>query len=310
MSNIRQSPATIHVLTGPTAVGKTALALQWALEHDAEIISCDSLLFYRGMNIGTAKPSVEERQRVPHHMIDIAPVDQRYSVKAYLEAAVSTVDSIVARGKQVLVVGGSGFYLKAFFAPVVDAFEAQPHIVDKVAAIAENKGLVELLRQLEALNPEGLGELDVHNPRRVIKALERCLTSGRTLRALQAEFEQQVSPFAHFAKRVCLLERSPEQLWRRICLRVDVMFTSGLLEEVKGLLAAGLKQNSSAAAAIGYRETIAYIQEGQTDLNALKERIAINTRRLVAKQRKWFRNHLQVEQHCDLDQEPYPILFR
>jgi len=290
-------------------VGKTELALQWALEKNAEIVSCDSLLVYQGMNIGTAKPTSAQLRRVPHHMIDVVAVDQRFSVKAYVDAAKEAVASIFARDKQVLVTGGSGFYLKAFFAPVVDSIAAPPKIVDEVAYIAETAGLAGLLHKLAELNPAGLGELDVQNPRRVTKALERCLASKRTLLELKAEFAQQVSPFAHYEKRVCLLHRSPERLWRRICERVEAMFAAGLLDEVRGLLQAGIERNPSAAAAIGYCETIDFIKKGDTDLDALKERIAINTRRLVAKQRKGFRNHLQTEQICDLDCAESPTLF-
>ena len=290
----------LQILTGPTAVGKTAFALEWALKHDAEILSCDSLLFYRGMNIGTAKPGPDVLQRVPHHMIDIVPVAAPFSIKTYLDQAQAAVEAIIGRGRRVLIVGGSGFYLKSFFAPVVDAIEASPQIVARVAHLEQTRGLEGLMEELVARNPDGLGKLDFHNPRRVAKALQRCMASGRPLLELQAAFAQLKSPFADYEKRVTLLSRHPEDLWQRICARVEGMFAEGLLAEVERLQMQGIEKNTSAARAIGYRETLEFMKTKQSDLAALKERIAINTRRLVAKQRKWFRNHLKVDQMIDL----------
>ena len=296
---VNTKPA-LQILTGPTAVGKTESALKWALEHNAEILSCDSLLFYRGMNIGTAKPGPEALRRVPHHMIDIVSVAAQFSIKAYLEQAQAVVEAIIGRGRRVLIVGGSGFYLKSFFAPVVDAIEASPEIVARVTRLEQSRGIEGLLEELVARNPDGLGKLDHHNPRRVAKALQRCLASGRPLLELQAEFAKLKSPFADYEKRVTLLSRQPEDLWQRICARVEGMFAAGLLAEVEKLQLQGIENNSSAARAIGYRETLEFIKTGQSDLAALKQRIAINTRRLVAKQRKWFRNHLMVDRVIDL----------
>lgn len=150
---IRPVSQTINILAGPTAVGKTALALDWAAAHGAEIVNADALLFYRGMDIGTAKPSTAELSRVPHHLIDIRPVCAAYSIKDYVVAAQTVVSDIFARGKRVLVVGGSGFYLRSFFAPVVDEIEPDPAIRAEVQQWEAAAGLPGLLARLDALNP-------------------------------------------------------------------------------------------------------------------------------------------------------------
>lgn len=281
----------IHVLTGCTAVGKTELALRWAESHDAEIVSCDSLLFYRGANIGTAKPTPAELRRVPHHLIDICPVAEQMDVTRFVVLARQAIEALTARGRAVLVTGGSGFYLKAFFAPVADDVDVPPDIRARVRARCETEGLASVLAELTQLNPSGLGALDVQNPRRVMRALERCLASGRTLVDLQAAFAAQPSPFADYAVRMVELVREPADLDERIARRVDAMLEAGLLDEVRGLLDAGLKANSSAAGAIGYRESIDVI-EGRLNGADLAATIVRNTRALVKKQRTWFRTQL------------------
>ena len=179
---------TLHIITGPTAVGKTEHALSYAQKHDAEIVSCDASLVYRGMNIGTAKPSPEELARVPHHLIDVNEVDKPYDIVAYVRDAQAAVKDIFARGKSVVVTGGSGFYLKSFFAPVIDIVVVSDTIRAQVADLYESKGLEGLVADLGQRSPEGFGNLDRLNPRRVLRALERCIASGKSLPALQAEF--------------------------------------------------------------------------------------------------------------------------
>jgi tRNA dimethylallyltransferase len=251
----------LHVLTGCTAVGKTELALRWAEAQGAEIVSCDSLLFYRGADIGTAKPTKAELARVPHHLIDLCDLRERMDVTLYVNRARAAVDAILARGRRVLVTGGSGFYLKAYFAPVADEVAVPPELRAVLRARLEaTGGLAALVAELHQLNPAGLGALDAQNPRRVLRALERCRASGRTLA-------------------------------QRIGRRVAAMLDAGLVAEVRGLLAQGLKENPSAAGAIGYRETVDFI-EGRLIEPELAAAIARNTRALVKKQRTWFKTQL------------------
>lgn len=277
----------IHVLTGPTAVGKTELALRWAEACGAEIVSCDSLLFYRGMDIGTAKPGAAERARVPHHLIDILEVTERMDVTHYIAKAQAAVGDIAARGRPVLVTGGSGFYLKAFFAPVADGVAVPAPVRARVESLPPAEAVAELRR----LNPGGIENLDTANPRRVARALERCLASGKTLRELASDFARQRAPFADWQVALTRLERPAAELSARIEARVQAMLRAGLLDEVRRLRAAGLEKNPSAARAIGYREALAVL-EGRLGEAGLAAEITKNTRALVKKQRTWFRTQL------------------
>lgn len=277
----------LHLLTGPTAVGKSACALRWAEQRGAEIVSCDSLLFYRGMDIGTAKPTVAERLRVAHHLIDLCEVTEPMDVATYVMRARAAVAEILGRGKAVLVTGGSGFYLKAFFAAVADETKVPPAVRAEVAGLTR----AEALERLRELNPEGLGTLDVANPRRVSRALERCIASGRRLAELAADFARRPGAFAAYRLELTRLERDPEELARRIEARVAAMLRDGLVEEVQRLRGAGLEQNPSAARAIGYREVLAML-DGWLPAARLAEEIDRNTRALVRKQRTWFRTQL------------------
>ncbi|AHF89039.1 tRNA delta(2)-isopentenylpyrophosphate transferase [Opitutaceae bacterium TAV5] len=313
----------LYILTGPTAVGKTELALRWAEANGAEIVSCDSLLFYRGMDIGTAKPSPEERARVRHHLVDICEPREAMDITRYVALARAAVEAVAARGRRVLVTGGSGFYLKAFFAPVADNVAVPAAIRDEVARQLAEEGLPALVARLRALDPglemrsggasageagggKGAGEtqtpvLDAANPRRVTRALERCLASGRTLAELAAEFARLPGPFADWSPVCVRLEREPAELDARIALRVEQMLQAGLVDEVARLDAAGFRQNPSAARAIGYRETLAMLDRGGTAAEGsagqaarteLAAEIVRNTRALVKKQRTWFRTQL------------------
>lgn len=294
----------IHVLTGCTAVGKTDWALRWAEARGAEIVSCDSLLFYRGMDIGTAKPALAERARVPHHLIDIIGLTERMDIAHYVTRAKKAVEEITDRGRPVLVTGGSGFYLKAFFAPVADDVAVPAEIRAAVAELAPGAAVEELRR----MNPAGLGTLDTANPRRVSRALERCRASGRSLAQLTAEFMNQPAPFAGWETRLTVLDRPLAELEQRIQARVEGMMGAGLVDEVQRLLAAGLKANPSAAGAIGYRETIDVI-EGRQPETGLAAEIVRNTRALVKKQRTWFRTQLPVHRVVAAESATLAALF-
>jgi tRNA dimethylallyltransferase len=281
----------LHVLTGCTGVGKTEWALRWAEENNAEIVSCDSLLVYRGMDIGTAKPTAAELARVPHHVIDVAEVSERYDVTRYVAAALAAVRDIVARGRQALVAGGSGFYLKAFFGPVADNIESPPDLREGIEARLEREGIDSLVAELRLLNPDGLGALDTRNPRRVTRALERCLASGRPLEELAAEFNEKPGAFDGFEVVLTELAREPADLAERMERRIAAMLAEGLVEEVARLDRAGLRSNPSAARAIGYRETLDHL-DGKLPLAQLAGAILANTRGLARKQRTWFRTQL------------------
>jgi len=204
----------------------------------------------------------------------------------------------------VLVTGGSGFYLKAFFAPVADEVAVPPAVRAQVAVLEPAAAVAELRR----LNPEGLGALDTANPRRVSRALERCLASGRPLAQLAAAFARQPAPFADWRVELTRLDRPPAELETRIVERVQTMLGAGLIDEVRRLLPAGLKENPSAARAIGYRETIAMF-EGTLPADALAAEIVKNTRALVKKQRTWFRTQLPPHRVVEAEAASMETLF-
>ncbi len=293
-------PRTLTILTGPTAVGKTARAIHWARAHGAEIVSCDSTLFYRGMDIATAKPTPDELAQVPHHLIDVTPVSQQLSVVDYLELARRAVADIHARGRRVLVVGGSGFYLKGFLAAVTDDIPVPDAVRAEVAALEAEAGLPGLLERLRAASPAGTGRLDVQNPRRVARALERCLAAGQSLPELERAFAEKPGVFDTFPKHVILLQRSGESLHARIEERTRQMLAAGLIAEVERLREEGLEENPSAAGAIGTREVLQLLR-GELPRADLEAAINQATRRLVAKQRKWFRHQLSPDRVIDLD---------
>ncbi|MBC2594437.1 tRNA (adenosine(37)-N6)-dimethylallyltransferase MiaA [Ruficoccus amylovorans] len=298
MSDVDAS-RTLTILTGPTAVGKTALALAWARAHDAEIVSCDSTLVYRGMDIATAKPTPAEREQVPHHLIDVSPVSRQLSVVDYLELARRAVADIHARGKRVLVTGGSGFYLKGFLAAVADDIPVPDEVRESVARLESAEGLPGLLRRLREVSPD-TGRLDTMNPRRVARALERSLASGRSVAELERDFLKKPGVFDAFPRRVILLERARESLHTRIAVRTRQMLDDGLVAEIERLIPEGLEQNPSAAGAIGTREVLQMLR-GELSPAELEAAINQATRRLVAKQRKWFRHQLSPDQVIDLD---------
>ena len=282
---------TLHIITGATAVGKTHYALDYCKAMDAEIISCDASLFYRGMDIGTAKPTKEEMAKVPHHCIDINPVSQSFDIAQFDSLARRTVEDIHSRGKSVVITGGSGFYLKSFFEPVVDTIEVSDAIRAESESLFANYGLRGLLDRLNAVSPEGLGNLDTLNPRRVQRALERCLSSKKSLPVLQKEFAERPKPYAEFNKHFILLERDAEVLKDRVAKRAKDMLNLGLIKEVKDLLEKGIEENPNAANAIGYRESIAFLK-GEIGEDKLLPLIVKNTNRLVKKQKTWFRSQL------------------
>ena len=283
---------SLHIITGPTAVGKSDFALSYAQKKGAEIVSCDASLVYRGMNIGTAKPSEEDRARVPHHLIDLHPVDQIYDIMSYVKDAQAAVADIFARGKSVVVTGGSGFYLKSFFSPVIDAVKVSDLVRAEVDKLYRINGLDGLLEELHRHSPQGLGNLDINNPRRVLRALERCIASGKALSVLQAEFAARPEPYTECKKHYILLDRDRENLKKRVVHRADLMLKNGLIEEVEALLNEGIRENPSAASAIGYRETIAFL-EGHIKHTDLLPAIVKNTRHLIKKQLTWFRTQIR-----------------
>jgi tRNA dimethylallyltransferase len=277
-----------------------------AIQLDAEIISCDSMQVYEGMDIGTAKPSPDELTAVVHHGIGVFPVTRGASVHDFSLLAAAAVKDIHDRGKSVLVTGGSGFYLKSFLEPVCDDVVISKETRSMVAGLFKKAGLDGVVARLLELNPDGVGELDLQNPRRVVRALERCLQSGYSVLQLRANLASLPEPYAGMEKRLCVLQREDDSLRTLIQQRTRAMLNAGLVAEVRELIPLGLLENKSASASIGYRETISLIDG--TLKSELEETINLHTWQLVRKQRKWFRKQLSNARSVNLDYLPEPSL--
>jgi tRNA dimethylallyltransferase len=282
-------------IVGPTASGKTELALQEAERRSAVILSCDSLCFYRGMDIGTAKPTAGEQERVRHFGIDLADPDEPFSVSRYVEYRDEVLARAQADGTPVVVVGGSGFYLKSFFSPVTDDLKIPAEVTKTAEAIRRNDGLEGLLLALREHNPadEAFEGLDLQNPRRVEKALIRCLASGKSFSTLRDEFKALPEPLAEWKKDVWMVNRPMSELQQRNSSRVEAMLGAGLVDEVRVLRSRGFERNPSACGAIGYREVLDYL-DGNISEEMLPEMIFIHTNQLMRKQRTWFRHQIPV----------------
>ena len=267
------------VLVGQTAVGKTALSLTLAQRFQGEIVSADSRLFYRGMDIGTAKPTLAEQTAVPHHFIDICDPDQTLTLAEYQEQAYATINAIQQRGRLPILVGGTGQYILA----VVEGWgiprvPPQPHLRH---ALEQLDG-AELHRWLSQLDPEKGEQIHPNNIRRVVRALEVTLVSGRPISQLQ---KKKPPPYA-----LCWLGlyREREALYERIDRRVDQMMEAGLLAEVKGLQVAGYGRNLPSMSGIGYRQLLDHLA-GELTLAEAVERIKFETHRFARQQDTWFR---------------------
>ena len=285
-----QAKPILHILTGPTAVGKTEAALAWAEKNNAEILSCDSVCVYRGMDIGSAKPTADQQQRVRHHGIDLVEPTARYSVTQYITYAQQVVRQNQSEGKNTLVTGGSGFYLAAFFGPVSDDLMVNDATIQEVRQLQE-QGLDALLRRLQELESGPLPAwLDQQNPIRVAKALERRLSSDLTLDEIRDEFLLKKSPFEGYTVKTNLIERPDDELRTRINQRTHAMLKEGLIEESEKLLQLKLDPELPSARAVGYRATMDWLVDGQkVAREGLAERINLDTWALVRKQRKWFK---------------------
>ena len=286
---------TLFILAGATASGKTELALSFAQKKNCEILSCDASAFYRGMDIGTAKPTPEEQRTVRHWGIDIAEPNEPFSIKDFVTYAQNCVSDITKRGKNVLAVGGSGLYLKSFLSPVTDDVHPSEAVREEIAALETNGGIEALRERLLKCDPQASEYVAFKNPRNVRKALERCLTTELPLSEVLKNFQQQPTPYASLPKVTICLCRPLEILKLRIRLRVRKMLQNGLIDEVRRLKEEGkLLPNTPASAAIGYRETLKFLQQ-PTPLDVLEREIVNDTYGLVKKQLTWFRHQMAFD---------------
>ena len=282
--------STCWVLTGPTASGKTALSIRLAQEHDCEIICMDSMQIYKRMNIGTAKPTMEERAGIPHHMLDVAEPDESFSVARYQDMAEECIEDIHARGKRALLVGGTGLYLRALRQPMAmgdvsgdDAIRAE---LENIAA--EEGGKQRIHDMLEEVDPDTAARLHLNDVRRVVRALEVYQLTG-----VPFSRQPQIQTDSRFYYRVASLTMDRALLYSRIEKRVDIMVEQGLVEEVRGLLDSGIPADCQAMKAIGYKEIVPFLR-GEATWEETDYLLKLNTRHYAKRQLTWMRREADV----------------
>jgi tRNA dimethylallyltransferase len=271
------------LIVGPTAVGKTEIAIQLAERLNGEIVSADSRLFYRGMDIGTAKPTREEQARVPHHLINVADPDETWSLAQFQQEARRIIADIHARGKLPFLVGGTGQYVRAvtegWSPPEV---EANSKMRDEIGKMKDERGIHWLHDKLASLDPEAAAKIDARNVRRTIRALEVILTTGRKFSEQRGQAE---SPYRLITIG---LTRPREELYARVDARIEAMFAAGFVGEVRGLLERGYSPDLPSMTGIGYRECVGVVK-GQWTEEQAKVQIRRATRVFVRRQANWFK---------------------
>jgi len=279
----------IICIAGPTASGKTALAVELAKAYNGEVVSCDSMYVYKHMNIGTAKPTLEEMDGIVHHMIDVAEPDEDFSVSKYCEMAAPIVDDIVARGKTAIIAGGTGLYMDSLikgndFAP----FPATG-IRERLEAQAEQVGFEAMLAELRSVDPESAARLK--DTRRVIRALEIYYETGITI--TEHNRRTQAIPPRYTPLWLGLDFADRAELYSRIDLRVDIMLKAGLMEEIETLLAGGIPAKCTAMQAIGYKEFVAAL-EGRCTVAEAADEVKKASRHYAKRQLTWFRRNKAI----------------
>lgn len=279
------------VLAGPTAVGKTELSISLAKKLDAEIISADSMQVYRQMNIGSAKITREEMQGIPHHLIDVLDPDEEFHVVRFQEMAKKAMEEIYARGRLPLLVGGTGFYIQALLYDI-DFQEAgeNEEIRSSLLKEAREKGNQVLHDRLRQVDEAAALAIHPNNVKRVIRALEFYLITGRQISRHNAEQKKRQSPYDF---RYIVLHARREELYRRIDLRVDRMVEAGLVEEVRALRDQGYTKEMVSMQGLGYKEILDYL-EGNSSLSEAVYRIKRDTRHFAKRQLTWFRREPDV----------------
>ena len=278
-------------IVGPTAVGKTEIAIQLAQHLDAEIVSLDSRQIYREMDIGTAKPTLDQRGAVPHHLIDCVAVDQPFSVAEYQRLADRAIEEIRERGKRAMAVGGAGLYFRGLIDGLFDGPGADAEIRAKLQREADEHGNVVLHERLRQCDPETADRVHPNNRVKVIRALEVYELTGKPISALQEQWKMNEPRYLF---RAFGLNMPREALYRRIEERVDHMVETGLIEEVQGLLNQGYSHNCVAMQSFGYKELIEYL-DGKRTFDEAAALLKQNTRRFAKRQLTWFCNDPRIE---------------
>lgn len=279
------------IIAGPTAVGKTGIGIILAKKLNGEIISADSMQIYKNMNIGTAKPDLEERQGITHHLIDIINPDEKFSVAEFQKLARNIIDNLVSsNGKLPIVVGGTGLYINSIiynmdFAQSISNWELRKTLQKE----AKNMGNEYVYNKLKKINPEVASKIHPNNIKRVIRAIEIYHETGKQI----GDFKKDITLNDKYDFYFVGLTRNRKELYDRINIRVDIMIEQGLIEEVKKLLNLGYSKNLVAFQGLGYKEIIRYL-EGEYDLNEAIRILKRDTRRYAKRQLTWFRRYSDI----------------
>ena len=278
----------IITIAGPTASGKTALSILLAKEMDGEIVSCDSMQVYKDMDIGTAKPTPEEQEGIPHHMLSVAEPWEDFSVSRYCAMADPIVEDILRRGKSPIIVGGTGLYMDALIRG--NAFAPCPSTGrrEELEALAASQGIEAVIEKLQKVDPESAARLHPSDQKRNIRAMEVYLETGMTITEHNRK-TQEIPPKYH-PIRFALADRQRQPLYDRIDRRVDAMVEAGLIEEIQGLLARGIPEKCTAMQAIGYKEFVAALH-GACSLEEAAGQVKQSSRRYAKRQLTWFRRN-------------------
>ena len=280
---------SILCLAGPTASGKTALAVELAKDLNGEVVSCDSMQVYRRMDIGTAKPSPEEMQGIPHHMIDVAEPDEDFSVSRYCAMAAPIVDDIVARGKTAIIAGGTGLYMDSLIRGNDFAPFPSTGVRERLEAEADEVGLPAMLTRLREIDPDTADR--VSDRKRILRALEVYLETGETI--TEHNRKTRLIPPKYTPLWLGLDFADRGELYRRIDKRVDIMLEMGLMEEIRSLLDSGIPEKCTAMQAIGYKEFVNAL-EGREPLSQAAEEVKKASRHYAKRQLTWFRRNPAV----------------
>ncbi|MCS6885711.1 MAG: tRNA (adenosine(37)-N6)-dimethylallyltransferase MiaA [Acidobacteriota bacterium] len=283
----------IVAIVGPTASGKSVLGIELAVRLNAEIVSLDSVQVYRGLYVATAKVPLQQRCGIPHHLIDIIDPDQEYTAGDYARDARRVISQIEQSGKQVLLVGGTGFYLSALEGSLFEQpVKTDQQLRRRLKQIMERRGAAHLHKMLARLDPAAAARINVNDWARTTRALEVLFQTGRSITYWQGNHHPQA---AELASRIEVFALSPprSELYARINRRVDEMFAAGLVEEVQQLLAAGLSPNAKSLMAHGYRRVVEYLL-GQRDYASCVEQTKADTRHYAKRQLSWWRSRARV----------------
>ena len=281
----------IICIAGPTASGKTALAVALAKELNGEVVSCDSMQVYKRMDIGTAKPTLEEMQGIPHRMIDVAEPWEDFSVSRYCEMAAPIVDDIISRGKTAVIAGGTGLYMDSLVRGSAFAPFPATGVRERLEAQVDAEGMEAMLSRLRAVDPDSAQRLHLSDRKRILRALEVYLETGETITEHNRKTQAVPPRYSPIWLGLDFAQRS--ELYRRIDLRVSLMLQQGLVEEIRGLLADGIPEKATAMQAIGYKEFVDAL-DGRCTIEEAADQVRQSSRRYAKRQLTWFRRNKAI----------------